>query len=255
MISQQDNEKTIIQQRDAKVKCELNRNEVNLLKLLLEKSRARRKNKSKVKVKFGTKRKLKIVNKNQNLQVVNMKLGCVNKKRKLRLPKKKVIPKTVFKTFPPIVQRVIRKIVRVPVVAKPERNFLKERICVNFLVRESLTPQRLWTAIGVTPTGNLVLDNRSPNSVTLLVHQSQGEVITQEVKPQTELSLTVVNLVLIELASRPLQHLKQTHLSNHSPDKCPEQHASSFGTLTLDLLIPLGSAGTPVSEKNQNIML
>lgn len=187
------------------------------------------------------KNKLKIVNKNQNLQVVNMKLGCGKKKVTVRKRKK---------TLPRIVRRIAKKIVHVPVVSKVDKNFLTEKICVDFLVQESKIPQRLWTAIGVKPTGSLVLDNKSPKSMTLIIHRADGEVITQEVKPQTELSLTVENLVLIEATCNPVPFHPAPFIHAHSSEKCSTKPSSCFGELRLHLFIPLQHEcpSTPLSK-------
>lgn len=242
MISETGSEKSTVTEKDIKVLDHARRTGIEIKKTMVKKTCKKRKMNVKRKCKSSCKEKLKIINKNQNLQVVNMKLGCGIKKGKRLKKKRKIIRR--------IIRRVVRKEapvpmmckeVPVPVINKLEQNFLKESVCVNFLVYESRTPQRLWTAIGVKPTGSLVLDNKSQKSMTLIVHQFPGEVITQEVKPQTQLSLTVENIALIEVTCFPSAMLHPSFTHSHHSDKSTEKSSACCGDLRLHLFIPLSS--------------
>ncbi len=209
-------------QQNDQVSDRTGNSEIQIKKVLWRKPSGKPILKFKTKVKTKLRSKLKVVNRNKNLQVVNMKLGCDKKKKKRRVT---------------VVKKIVRKIIQAPMLKDQQKNFLQETVCVDFNLSSSSGPQLLWTGVDVLPIGSLVIDNQSAEALLLNIKQSQGEFVTHEVQPRTELSLTVKGITSVEVICKPqVAYHSYLDVTKHGtkPKVC-------FGNLKLHLFIPLST--------------
>lgn len=122
---------------------------------------------------------------------------------------------------------------KVPVVVKHKTEILKETICIAFNLCHSHKPKTLWSSCGVAPSASIMITNKSPQLLNLLVKQKNGKMIVREVHPKSMLSLFVTQIVSIEVECCPdYYHSIGVDASNKQPTVC-------IGELQLHLFIPI----------------
>ncbi len=151
---------------------------------------------------------------NKMKQVVKVKVGCGQRK-----PCKPL--------------RRVRKICkRAPIIVKKESKLLQESVCIQFQLTPQASPQLIWTAVDIHPTGSLLVKNESAHPLRVQIKQTHGGLITQEVKAHSELGFIAPHLQSIYVACE---------INAPVVSAQPNQPASPIciGTCRLHLFVPL----------------
>mgnify|MGYP000291896352 CR=1 FL=1 len=180
----------------------------------------RKKAKKRKKVKRRFRSRVNMINKNKNKQLVNVRFRRSTRKNKYTVRKKRR-KKQLIKKTPPIP----------PIVTQQKSDFIKETLCLEFILTESSGQKLLWSGHGIEPTGTVIISNKSAKLITLIVKQIDGTLYSQAVQPYSEFSFTITRIIAISAVCNPSMGLNN---ETRSVNKCK-------GELRLHLFIPMGT--------------
>ncbi len=145
-----------------------------------------------------------VVQKNDNNLLVNVNLGVRKKKQSAKKYGKKICGKKkcqrIWRNKAKIRKRVhaiIRHVICTQGREIAVSSGFKETICIRFKLRNSGTKHLIWRAVGVAPTGNLLIHNKSNEKATFLIKRVSGEEEILFAEPKSEVSLTITDIVQI----------------------------------------------------------
>lgn len=177
----------------------------------------------------------KIVQKNENQQVVTVNIGesqniCCDKINKKISCKKRIHARCNKKikrcrSKKKIVRRRPIRSARRHVICIEEKRSAsvcgyQESICIDYKMDRHRTKQLLWEAIGIVPTASLLIHNKSSEKALFLIKRMYEPEVSLQVEPHAHISMTITKIVQISsIFANPRLH----------------EDAICYGLLTLNL--------------------